>query len=131
MTERDLTRSLARLYWLGGIYAAIGFVSYVSVVDAHEATGFLLGALASLGNFWLFAWLARAITPGQWSRQPWAMALYAIRLLLLFLLAYVIVNLLGVSPLAVILGLLVSAAAVLTYLVAEIIQSLLRHKTTR
>lgn len=131
MNDRDLTRSLVWLYRLTGLYAAIGFVSYFSVVDAREAGGFLLGALLSLGNLWLFAWMARAITPGGKPRKQWAMGLYLIRLLLLFVLAYVIVKLLGVSPLAVILGLLVSAAAVLTFLAAEIIQTLLRKQTTR
>ncbi|MGH9618269.1 MAG: ATP synthase subunit I [Bryobacteraceae bacterium] len=131
MTERDLTRSLAWLYRLGSIYAAIGFVAYLYAADTREATGFLLGALSAIGNLWLFAWLTRAIDPGRLSRKPWATAVYAIRLLLLFVLAYVIVKLLGVSPLPVILGLLVSAAAVLTFLVTEVIQTLLRKQTTR
>lgn len=131
MNNQDLARSLTQLYWLTGGYAAIGFVSYFSVVDTREATGFLLGALLSLGNLWLFAWVTRTITPGRKSSKQWAMGLYLIRLLLLFFIAYVIVKLLGVSPLAVILGLLASAAAVLTFLAAEIIQTLLRKKTTR
>ncbi|MGH9609683.1 MAG: hypothetical protein ACRD34_08405, partial [Bryobacteraceae bacterium] len=68
MTERDLTRSLAWLYRLGSIYAAIGFVAYLYAADTREATGFLLGALSAIGNLWLFAWLTRAIDPGRLSR---------------------------------------------------------------
>jgi hypothetical protein len=131
MTERNLTRSLAWLYGLGGMYTAIGFVAYFYTADAREATGFLLSALTAIGNLWLFAWVAHTMDPARLSRKRWAMGVYAVRLLLLFVVAYVIVKLLGVSPLAVILGLLVSAAAVLTFLATEVIQTLLRKQTTR
>jgi hypothetical protein len=131
MTEQELLRSLARLYWLTAAYAAIGFVWYFSVADGREAAGFVLGALASFGNLWLFAWLSRAIAPGESSRKPWPASLYAGRFLVLFFIGYVIVKLLDVNPLAVILGLLVSTAAVLTSIAVQLIQSFWRDQPTR
>lgn len=130
MTERELLRSVARLYWFTGAFTAIGFVWYFCAADARDAFGFVLGASASFGNLWLFAWLTRSISPGESTRKAWPASLYAGRFLVLFFIGYVIVKLLGVNPLAVILGLLVSTAAVLTSIAFQLIQSFFGNQPT-
>jgi hypothetical protein len=129
MTDQDFTRSLRRLYWLTGSFGLAGFVSYWCLHGPRPAFGFALGAVGSFGNLWLFAWLSRAIGPGETARRPWGAAAFIGRYLILFLVGYSIVKTLGVSPLAVILGLLASTAAVLTVSVLEIFQTLLRSQT--
>jgi hypothetical protein len=129
MTTQDADRSVRRLYWLTGSFGVIGFVSYFWVLGPRSAAGFLLGAAGSFGNLWLFEWLARAIAPIDAPRQPWKAGAFVGRYLLLFTFGYVIVNALGVNPLAVALGLLASTAAVLLSSIIDVVQSLSRRGT--
>ena len=130
MTDQDLRGSLRRLYYLTGFFALIGFVSYFWMRGPGPALSFALGVLGSFGNLWLFVWLTRAITPGNQTRKPWKAGLFMMRYAVLFLLGYVIVKSLGVNGLAVILGLLVSTAAVLASSTLELIQSLLQNRSS-
>ena len=129
MMDQDFTRSVRQLYWLTGLFGAAGFVWYFWFAGARPAFGFALGAVGSFGNLWLFNWLSCVIGPGKTARKPWGAAAFIGRYLILFLAGYSIVKTLGVSPLAVVLGLFASTAAVLTlsitFLVVEIFQSLL------
>ena len=127
MSERD-NPSVRRLYTLTAAFGLIGFVSYFWVLGPRSGFGFLLGAAGSFGNLLLFEWLARSLAPGDAPRQPWKAGAFATRYLLLFTFGYVIVKTLGVNPLAVALGLLASAAAVLISSTIEIVQSLLGSK---
>ncbi|MGA8029624.1 MAG: ATP synthase subunit I [Bryobacteraceae bacterium] len=131
MTNEDLNQSLRRLYWLTASFGLLGFVSYFAIEGPRTAFGFSLGAGSSFGNLWLFNWLSRAIAPGNQTRKPWQAGAYIGRYLILFFAGYVIVNALGVNPLAVVLGLLASTAAVLALSVFEIIQGLLGKPSTR
>ena len=125
MTHRHLARTMRQFYALTAFFGLIGFVSYFCLQGARPAFGFLLGSLGSLGNLWLFGWLAHSISPGATTPRRWQPALFIARYLVLFTVGYVIVNALGVSPLAVILGLLASTAAILAVGVIEIFQNFL------
>lgn len=120
----DLNHSLHRLYWLMGLFALIGFIWYSAHQGPIPALAFLFGVVGSLGNLWLFKWLSGAIAPGHTTRKPWQAGAFVLRYLVLFLLGYVIVEALDVSPLPVVFGLFASTAAVLISGTIEIVQSL-------
>jgi ATP synthase I chain len=130
MTEQDLYGSLRRIYGLMGLFGAIGFVSYSWIEGPKPALGFALGAVGSFGNFWLFVWLTRAIAPGDYTRKGWKASLFVARYAVLLLLGYVIVKALNVNGLAVVLGLLVSTVAVLASLPFEIIERLVKNRSS-
>jgi hypothetical protein len=130
MTDQDLTQSLRRLYWLTACFGMIGFVSYFWLQGPRSAFGFLLGALSSFGNLYLFVWLSRAISPIATPRRPWKAGAFVGRYVVLVTLGYVIVNALSVNALAVILGLFSSTAAVLLSSTIEIVQGFSGSKRT-
>ena len=123
--------TIRRLYWLTAAFGLIGFVSYFAVLGPLPAVAFLLGALGSFGNLWLFDWLSRAIAPGTASRKPWQAGTFITRYLLFFAFGYVIVKALGVNPLPVVFGLLASTAAVLMSSIFELVASLLGSRSSR
>ena len=113
MTDEDAVLSVRRLYWLTAGFGVLGFLSYTVAQGVRPALAFLLGSFGSAGNLWLFERMTRGISPGDRSKKPATAGAFAIRYVLLFSVGYVIVKGLGVNPLAVILGLLASTAAVL------------------
>ena len=131
MTNQEFHTSVRRLYYLTGLFSAIGFIFYFSIRGAAPALSFALGAAGSFGNLWFFVWLTGAIAPGDHPRKPWKAGLFIMRYGLLLLLGYVIVKSLSVNGLAVVLGLLVSTAAVLASSTLEIVQSLPRNGSNR
>ncbi len=131
MTEEELGRILRRVRWLTGLFGGIGFVSYFWLGGAREGLGFLLGALGSFGNLLLFEWLSSAIAPAGAPPQPWKTGAFVARYVVLFLVGFAIVKGLGVNPLAVVLGLLASTAAVLLSSVVEIVQSFSESRRSR
>jgi ATP synthase I subunit len=130
MTDQDLDQSLRRLYWLTASFGMIGFVSYFGLQGPRSAFGFLLGAMGSFGNLYLFVWLSRAISPTGTPRRPWKAGVFVGRYMVLVTLGYVIVNALSVNALAVILGLFSSTAAVLLSSTIEILQGFSGSKRT-
>jgi ATP synthase I chain len=130
MTDQDLNQSLRRLYWLTASFGAVGFVSYFWLQGPRSAFGFLLGAMGSFGNLYLFVWLSRAISPSSTTRRPWQAGAFVSRYLVLVTLGYVIVNALSVNALAVVLGLFSSTAAVLLSSTIEIVQGFSGSKRT-
>jgi hypothetical protein len=130
MTGQDLNQSLRRLYWLTALFGVMGFVSYFWLQGPRSAFGFLLGALSSFGNLYLFVWLSRAISPTTAPRRPWKAGAFVARYLILVTIGYVIVNALSVNALAVILGLFASTAAVLLSSTIEIVQGFTGSKRT-
>jgi hypothetical protein len=124
MTDEKSGQSLRRTYRLTAVFGAIGFVSYFALRGPREAIGFLAGVLGSFGNLWLFDWLSRSIAPGEHTQKPWQASLFIGRYLGLFLIGYATVNALDVSPLAVLLGLLVSTAAILASSIVDLIGGL-------
>jgi uncharacterized membrane protein len=126
VTNEELHGSLARLYWLMGLFGITGFVSYFWMQGVQSALSFALGAAASFGNLWLFSWLSASISPGDHARKPWKATLYVLRYGTLVMLGYGIVKSLKINGLALILGLFLSTAAVLVSLIFEIVQGLVR-----
>jgi hypothetical protein len=122
VSEDDAVLSVKRLYWLTLGFGVLGFCVYFVVQGARPAFAFLLGALGSAANLWLFERMTRGITPGDSAKKPATAGAFAIRYVLLFSLGYVIVKSLDVSPLSVILGLLASTAAVLASSLFELAQ---------
>jgi hypothetical protein len=122
--------NMARIYQLTALLGLIGFVSYFAAQGPRSGLGFALGAATSFGNLWLFDWLSRAIAPAGAPPQKWQGGLFVGRYLILFTFGYVIVKALGVNPLAVVLGLLASTAAVILSITVELLQSLLGNRRT-
>ncbi len=130
MTEIEALQSTRRLYWLTGSFGVAGFVSYFATQGALSAAGFAVGALSSFGNLWVFDRLTHSIEPGDKPKKRWQAGMFIIRYLVLFFIAYVSIKTLGVNPLAVILGLLASTAAVVTSALFELFRSLLHSLFT-
>jgi lipid-A-disaccharide synthase-like uncharacterized protein len=128
MNDQHLDRSVRRLYWLTALFGLAGFVSYFWVFGPRPAFGFLLGAAGSLGNLWLFEWLANSIAPREAPPRPWKAAAFVGRYVILFTAGYVIVKGLGVNPLPVVLGLFASTAAVLLSITTELVLSIFGHR---
>ncbi len=126
----DSGPALKTIYKLTGIFGAVGFVWYLPVAGIRSASAFALGVVASLGNLWLFEWLSGSIAPGASSRAPWQAGAYVTRYVVLLGIGYAIVKALNVSPLAVVLGLLASAAAVFAALIFELISQVLRGRAS-
>lgn len=130
MTDRQAEFSIRHVYQLTGLVGLLGFVSYFWVGGVRPALGFALGAASSFGNLWLFDWLSRSIAPGLTVRKPWQAGAYVTRYIILLGIGYATVEVLGVSPLAVVLGLLASSAAVLASSILEIISHFFRSRIT-
>jgi hypothetical protein len=114
--ERALRR--IRLFTL-----AIGLIGTVIVLLAwgfRPAAGFLAGAALSVLNFRGLSMLASAIG-GTARPGPLAAVLIALRYVLIGVIIYVIVRFLGVTPAAVIWGLLAAFAAVILEILCELI----------
>jgi hypothetical protein len=118
-----IEQSMRRLYILTGLFTLGGGLWYLAEHGGREAAGFLIGALGSFGNLWLFNWLSASIAPGGQRRSPWQSGLFIGRYLGLFLVGYATVKALDVSPLAVLLGLLASTAAALVSSIIELIRN--------
>jgi ATP synthase I chain len=126
MTELQAEFVVRRIYWLVLAFGIIGFVAYFTLDGWRPAVGFALGALGSFGNLWLYERLTHLIepaAPGEPPKKPWQTGVFITRYVVMILLAYAIVNTLGVNALAVILGLLTNSAAVLTSSLIEVFES--------
>lgn len=124
MIDFSATQSIRRLYLLTASFGVIGFVLYFAIQDPLSAVGFGIGAGSSFGNLWLFDRLSHSIAPGDKPRKSWQAGTFIVRYIILFFVAYASIKTLGVNPLAVILGLLASTAAVLTSALFELFRSL-------
>jgi energy-coupling factor transporter transmembrane protein EcfT len=122
VTDQSVSQSMRRLYMMTGAFALAGFVWFFGHQGAREAFGFLVGALGSFGNLWLFGWLSGSIAPGDRQQKPWQASLFIGRYFGLFLVGYATVKALDVSPLAVLCGLLASTAAALASSIIELIR---------
>lgn len=134
MTEAEADRLVQRIYWLALMFGAIGFVAYFVLQGWRPAVAFALGALVSVGNILLFEKLTRLIQPaneGDPPQKSWQAGLFIIRYFLLFTFGYAIVKALGVNGLAVIIGVLVSTAAVLTSTLIDLLQKLFAHRPSQ
>jgi ATP synthase I chain len=131
MTAKDEQQTLTepvpairRIYVLTAAFAAVGFVWQLAEHGPKDAIAFLLGGLGSFGNLWLFDRLSRGIAPAAGHHKPWQASAFIGRYIVLIAIGYATVNALGVSPLAVLLGLLASTAAVIASSLFDLIRSL-------
>jgi ATP synthase I chain len=122
---------MLRLYWSTAMFAGGGFIAWWLSRGFKMALPFLLGALVSMGNLYLFGYLSRAISPAPGETRPWEARAFISRYLLLFGFGYVIVKALGVNPLAVIVGLLTTTAAAVLSIIVELFERLFARSTTR
>ncbi|HLH03049.1 MAG TPA: hypothetical protein VKX25_09785 [Bryobacteraceae bacterium] len=126
-----MTDSVRRTYWLIGFFGLAGFVVYVAATGIRDGLAFALGAAGSFGNFWLFDRLSRRIAPGgATAGKPWEAGAFIGRYIILLGIGYAIVETLNVSPLAVILGLFASTAAVLASFAIELFNHITRKRIT-
>jgi uncharacterized membrane protein len=116
----DYARATRRLYWLTGAIGLAGTVVSWTIWGKAAGGGFLLGSIASLGNLWIWRAIARGLSHGESRPSKVAPSLFAARFLALFAIGYVMLRTLNVQPLAMILGLLVSAAAVIAEILLEL-----------
>jgi len=102
---------------------AIGLTGTIFVLlewGLRPAAGFLAGAALSVLNFRGLSMLANAIG-GTARPGPLAAVLIALRYVLIGVIIYVIVRFLGVTPAAVIWGLLAAFGAVILEILCELI----------
>lgn len=125
MTDLESQQSIRSLYVLTAFFGVAGFVAYLVIQGLLSAGGFAIGAVSSFGNLWLFERLTHAIAPGEKPRKSWQAGTFVVRYIILFFIAYASIKTLGVNPLAVILGLLASTAAVLTFALYELLRGLI------
>jgi hypothetical protein len=116
--------SIRRVYVLTGVFAAAGCAALWPMQGLKTALAFLLGALVSVGNLYLFGYLSRAISPAPGESKPWEARAFISRYLLLFAGGYAIVKVLGVNPLPVIVGMLASTAGAIVSLIIELFERL-------
>jgi hypothetical protein len=112
------TRITRRIVQVIPCIAALGAVGFGIRYGVSFATGFLIGALLSYLSFWRWRKVVESLGGEVKPRRAW---LLVARFLALVALAYVIVSYLEVKPVAVFLGLLVSAAAVVVSILYELI----------
>jgi hypothetical protein len=111
-------RFIRRVTWIILALAVLGSAVLSIVKGIRVGLAFLIGATVSYGSFWGWRQLVDALTPEPKKRSSFS---FALRILLLVGLAYVIIRFLGLNVAAAASGLLVSAAAVLLELIYELI----------
>jgi hypothetical protein len=113
-------RALWRIRLFTVLVGLTGSMVLLVAQGVRPAGGFLAGAALSVLNFRGLAMLVNAIG-GTARPGPLAAVLIALRYVLIGLIIYVIVRFLGVTPAAVIWGLLAAFAAVILEILCELI----------
>ena len=114
--EQALRRVRLLTLWLG----LTGTVAALVVWGFRPAAGFLMGAALSVLNFQGLSMLVNVLG-GSAKPGPLATVLIGLRYLLIGCAIYVIVKILGVTPAAVVWGLLAAFAAVILEILYELI----------
>ena len=112
-------RALRRVRFLALAVGLTGTVAVLLAYGFRTATGFMLGAALSILNFRGLSMLVNVI--GGAKPGAFAAVLIALRYLLIGCAIYVIVRFLGVTPAAVVWGLLAAFAAVILEILYEFI----------
>jgi len=122
MTVDWYNRSLARMERFALVIAAAGTLGFLITAGWRNALGFACGAVISHFNFGLWKRIAAAVgEQGPQAPSDAKAVTLGIRYLLIGGAVFVIIKVLDVSPLAVLGGLLVTVAAVLTELICQLI----------
>jgi hypothetical protein len=119
MTADFYEQALRRVCRFAVVLALTGTAAVLAAYGLRTAVGFMLGAALSILNFRGLSMLVNVIG----GAKPGALAavLIALRYLLIGCAIYVIVRFLGVTPAAVVWGLLAAFAAVILEIVYELI----------
>ena len=111
---------LIRIRRLTIIIGLVGTAAVLLLRGTRDAAGFLAGAAFSLVSLRSWMQLAEAAAAGTPTRSARTYGLFlALRYVLLAIGLYAIVNVLGITPVATIVGLLVSFAAVILGILYE------------
>ena len=119
MTVDFYEQALRRVRFLAGAVGLSGTIVTLLAYDLRTAIGFMLGSALSILNFRGLSMLVNVIG----GAKPGALAavLIALRYLLIGFAIYAIVRFLGVTPAAVVWGLLAAFAAVILEILYELI----------
>ena len=120
MTADFYQQALRRVRFLALAVGVAGTVAILVAYGLRTATGFMLGSALSILNFRGLSMLVNAIG-GTAKPGPLAAVLITLRYLLIGFAIYVIVRFLGVTPAAVVWGLLAAFAAVILEILYELI----------
>lgn len=120
MTADFYEQALRRVHCLAVVLGLTGTAAVLIAYGLRTATGFMLGAALSILNFRGLSMLVSVVGGAS---KPGALAavLIALRYLIIGFAIYVIVRFLGVTPTAVVWGLLAAFAAVILEILYELI----------
>jgi len=114
-------RAYVRLSRFMVAFSVLGTLAAWYRFGLAAGAGFLVGAAVSMVNFRWLKQLAEAIGSKGPPRKLWRAVVFGGRYLLFGLACYVIVKVFGINVLAILAGLLVAAAAVLSEIIFELI----------
>jgi len=118
--DRQYDRPVARIRRFIVAFGVAGAVFAFFRFGPRDAAGFLLGSLASFFSFWRQKKVAESLGPENVAKRPPVMR-FIVQFAALALTGYVIVKYLEVKAIAIVLGLLVTAAAALAEILYELI----------
>ena len=118
-------RALRRIKALTVVVGVAGAAAVFLLRGRNDAVGFLAGSTVSYLNFELLSGFAGFMGGSAPKAKGWGLLL-ALRYAIIGVAVYVIVRVLGITPLAVLAGLLAAFAAVLL----EILYELISHART-
>jgi hypothetical protein len=125
MSVFNYDRALTRIKHLTLVVGILGTATVLFTRGRGAAAGFLAGAGISYVNFELLCGLAHVMGGSAPKVRGWG-ALIALRYAIVGVAVYVIVMILGITPVAVLAGLLAAFAAV----ILEILYELILHART-
>jgi hypothetical protein len=120
MIAFDYDRALTRIKYLTLLVGLVGTIAMLLARGRGVAAGFMAGAGLSYVNFELLSGLAYVVGGSSPKARGWAV-LIALRYAIVGVAAYVIVRVLGITPVAVLAGLLAVFAAVILEILYELI----------
>jgi len=112
MIAFDYDRALTRIKYFTLLVSLVGTVAMLLARGRGAAAGFLAGAGISYINFELLSGLVHVMGASAPKARGWGV-LIALRYAIVGLAAYVIVRILGITPVAVLAGLLAAFTAVI------------------
>ncbi len=121
LADIDYGQATRRLFWLTCGIGLTGSLVAWWVGGNPAGGGFLIGSAASLVNLWIWHAIAKGLSGGEEKPSRTMAGLFAGRFLALFALGYVMLRTLNVQPLAMVLGLFVSALAVIAEILLELV----------
>jgi hypothetical protein len=120
MTAFDYDRALTRIKYLTLLVGLAGTAAMFFARGRGAAAGFLAGAGLSYVNFELLSGLAHVLGASARKAAAWVLVI-ALRYAIVGAAAYVIVRILGITPVTVLVGLLAVFVAVILEILYELI----------